>query len=99
MAVLNDGASRGRYFMPAMLAPPAIPPNLPSLSALAAGTSPTVRPAQPCKVFSAGLFIVKASFQFHQGSWIILDHDPEHYRLWSVASSKYPYRLLSNCLH
>src|SRR5579875_1550114 len=90
VAVLKDGARRDRYFIPATPAPPAIPPNLPSLSSLAPGTSPTARPAQPCKVFSTGLFIVKASFQFHQSPRIIFDHDPEHYRLWSVASSKYP---------
>src|SRR5579862_2911473 len=95
VAVLKDGARRDRYFIPATPAPPAIPPNLPSLSSLAPGTSPTARPAQPCKVFSTGLFIVKASFQFHQSPRIIFDHDPEHYRLWSVASSKYPHRILS----
>jgi hypothetical protein len=39
---------------------------------------------------------VKASFQFHQSPRIIFDHDPEHYRLWSVASSKYPHYGISD---
>jgi hypothetical protein len=33
----------------------------------------------------------EATFEFHQRFWIILGHNPIHYRLWQVESSKYPY--------
>src|SRR5208282_5981588 len=90
VAVLEDGARSDGNLVPATAAPPAIPPNLPSLSPLAPGTYPTVRPTQACEVLDTRLLAVKALFQLHQVSWIILDHHLERYRLWSVASSKYP---------
>src|SRR5271157_6090544 len=95
MTVLEDGAGGDRHLVSAPAATPAVSPNRPSLPSCAPRAHPSGGPAQGYKILGTGLVAVEALLQLQQSPGIILAHDHEHYMLGLVASSKYPYLLMS----
>ncbi len=63
----------------------------PALAALTAGADKSVRPPQHGQIRATCRFVAEATFQLHHGSRIVLRHVRKRYRLWLVASRKYPY--------
>src|ERR1039457_4800972 len=88
MAVLKNSSSRDRHLVAAMTAEPAGAPYCPSFGGCATRATPPRWPAQGRQILGAGLFAGKTPFQLKQRPGIILDHNPKHYCLGLVASSK-----------
>jgi hypothetical protein len=88
MAVLKHSPGSNRHLVAAMATEPAVASDSPSFGCRAARTNPTTRPTQCRQVLDARFLAGKPLFQLQQRPGIILTHNPKHYCLRPVASSR-----------
>jgi len=88
MAVLKHSPGSNRHLVTAMATEPAVASHGPSFGCRATRTTPTARPTQCRQILDARLFAGKPLLQLQQRLGIILNHNPKHYRLGSVASNR-----------